>query len=152
MIGAIVLYVIAVVAGLRGMLIWINADSVETAFPGIALCLIATISLTGALVIDGVRHYANKLSTQLGYLLKPGSVFANAVAPAPTVTSNSSSSSSSMSSSVRSSAIMRNYQVVGRDQRTGRDTELVISASDETDALRAGENRGLDVKRVALAK
>lgn len=147
MIGAIVLYVIAVVAGIRGMMIWIGAESHDAAFSGMMLCLIATVCLTGALVIDGIRHYANKLSAQLGYMLKPGSVFANAAgaaaqAPSPAV----------MPSAVRSSAVMRNYQVVGRDQRTGRDTELVISAADETDALRAGENRGLDVKRVALAQ
>jgi hypothetical protein len=137
MVGAIVLYVIAVGSGLAGMSMWISSgDSESKAIQGMVLCIIATIALSAALIIDGLRHYATKLSTQLGYTLKPGSVFANA----------------GSGPAASPSASQRSYQIVGRDQRTGRDTELLVSATDETDALRAGEKRGLDVKRVALAQ
>ncbi len=137
MVGAIVLYVIAVGSGLAGVSMWASSGDVGSkAIQGMVLCVIATIALSAALIIDGVRHYATKLSTQLGYMLKPGTVFANTGSSAPSAPTPSH----------------RSFQIVGRDQRTGRDTEMLVSAADETEALRAGEKRGLDVKRVALAQ
>jgi hypothetical protein len=144
MVGAIVLYVIAVGTGLAGVSMWASSgDSDSKAIQGMVLCIIATIALSAALIIDGVRHYATKLSTQLGYTLKPGSVFANSASPG---------SPGSPSAPIVPTPSHRSFQIVGRDQRTGRDTEMLVSATDETEALRAGEKRGLDVKRVALAQ
>src|SRR5690606_4430669 len=105
---------------------------------GLTFGMISAICLSGALVIDGIRNYAQQLSNQIDWILKPGGGAGTAI--------NRERSSSN------AGAALARFHVVGVDHITGLETELVVQVANETDALRAGEKRGIDVKRVEMVK
>ena len=132
MVGAIVLVIVAVLAGGGGVYFWFAADGPVEAIKAMTLCLTAVTALTGALVIDGIRFYADKVTTQLGYLVKSAKM----------------ESSRSTRTASASPGGKRRYRVIGTETATGGQRELTVAAADETAALRAGEQQGLEVHQV----
>ena len=143
MVGSIVLYVVALVLGSIGMISWFAATGEPETVKAMGLCVIAAITLTGALVIDGIRFYAGKLETQLSWLLKG--------------TSGSGESSGSRGGQqpwhdAEAGGSKRRYHLYGTLTATGRETEMLVDAPDRTAALHVGEQAGLDVTRVEEAE
>jgi len=143
MVGAIGLFVLAVANGVVSVWLVLHALAQDDlnwtkVVAGLVLGMISAICLSGALVIDGIRNYAQHLSNQIDWILKPGGGGGAAI--------NRERSSGSHGSS------LSRFHVVGVDHITGLETELVVQVANETDALRAGEKRGIDVKRVEMVK
>jgi hypothetical protein len=162
MVGAIVLILIAIVAGglsLLGVVNWFISGEISQST--LMLGIIATVALSGALIIDGIRFYADKLATQMNYLLMPNrNAAANAstmaspttpAAPSASPTTNLRPPSQLSSSGANLAARPgQRFRIIGKDRGNGMDTELVVQAADQTAALRLGEQKGIEVRRVEI--
>lgn len=149
MVGAIVLVIIAIASAVLGLVTWVTSQQLTT--NSLIFWLIATVALSSALIIDGIRFYADKIATQMNYLLMPGRSAGSAPAPATPSIAAPARPSPSLSNSGAALAAGRGgarFRIVGKDRSSGMDTELVVQAVDQTAALRLGEQKGIDVSRV----
>ncbi len=135
MVGAVILFGIALLTGASGLYLWVSGGSDAETLRGLVLCLIGAVALSGALIIDGLRFYAGIVSKQIDWMVKRMN-YRPSMDIEPSATA-----------SLAGKNMMR-YQVIGIDQQTGLQTELMVQATDQTSALRTGEKAGMEVKRV----
>jgi len=139
MVGAVILITIAFITACMGLVVWLGASDNEQALRGLTLLMIAATTLSAGLIIDGVRFYAEKISTQLAWASKRASYFGK--------TPETETSTQPLKTLNGNKSIVR-YHIFGIDQETKQETELVVQAVDKTAALRTGEKAGLTVTRV----
>lgn len=140
MVGAIVLFILALVAGIVGVTLWgkgITTGSEINVMQGLTVLGIGAVALTGALVIDGIRFYATRVSQQLEWILRRGMTGSEQPRPSAVNAHNP-----------LSNVQLGRFRVIGKSQETGAEAELVVQALDQTSALRTGEKAGLEVIRV----
>lgn len=135
MVGAVILFVLALVCGIVGLLSWLWAETDGEAMRGVLFLVIAGVSLSGALVIDGIRFYAGRIIHQFEWIIKRSNYLGGNI-------------QREESSGALGSQPLHRFHIIGKDHGTGLDTELVVQAIDQTSALRTGEKAGIDVRRV----
>ena len=141
MVGAVILFVLALVSGIVGVWVWgkgIGTDDPGMLTRGIFIMAISVVSLTGALIIDGVRYYANKVTQQLEWIVRRSGGVPNG------------GSGTIESSNPLGTVQLSKYHIVGKNRETGAKTELVVQAVDQMAAYRTGEKAGIDVTQVEI--
>jgi|GEM_PF-6034849 len=140
MVGAVILFVLALVAGIIGVLLWghgLGSEDDASLLQGYVILAISAIALTGALVIDGIRFYANRVTQQLEWIIRRTGG----------VSSNSNLGHIEAGNPLGSAKLIR-FHIVGKSRESGEKAELVVQAVDQMAAYRTGEKAGIEVTQV----